>query len=638
MSVVSDGGTIIAAPFSSNSSFSPTLTFFYWVNFASTPAGQTPLGISGTVSGHTGGCSIYSAGSGTHTFNMIQLADSGSSIAANASTAPSTGIWYPLLGTVTFGSSCTILSTLGSQTTTGSASTQTWNQIQALATQGSGAAADIVASGGKVAECAIWTTILSPSEQQALVFQGKSPFNVRRDQLLTYLPFRENTQDYGPNHFAYLPAGTGGITFSGDHPIIDGVIPPSRVFLSGGIPIITGGLTQTQGAQLVSSTGKVLIGGALTQTQGTQLVSSTGKVLIGGALTQTQGTQLVSSTGKVLIGGVLTETQGAQLLSGTGTVSSGAAITGTLAATQGTQLISSSGGVLISGALEENQRSQTIVAAGTVSGGTSPITGSLVATQGAQTISAFGDVLESDDMLTTAQDYINFALKASGALGVGQTALAEDNSDALSALNGMLGQWMRQRWLSWHLTDNAFTSTGAISYSVGPGGNFNLTSRPNRLESAFFRQFINSTPNQVDYPLDILQSREDYNLIALKSLPSWPQYIFYDSAWPLGYVYPWPIPQAGIYELHLSFRDGPGLVSVYTQILNLPPEYQEAIWSNLCLRLAPLYGFSVSEDIKLLAKNSLQVIRSSNAQISRLRMPTFLKRDGLYNIFSDTSY
>ena len=43
------------------------------------------------------------------------------------------------------------------------------------------------------------------------------------------------------------------------------------------------------------------------------------------------------------------------------------------------------------------------------------------------------------DMLNTAQDYINFALKASGALGVGQTALAEDNADALSALNGMLG-------------------------------------------------------------------------------------------------------------------------------------------------------------------------------------------------------
>ena len=80
----------------------------------------------------------------------------------------------------------------------------------------------------------------------------------------------------------------------------------------------------------------------------------------------------------------------------------------------------------------------------------------------------------------------------------------------------MLGQWQNQRWLSFHTTDNAFTSTGAISYSVGPGGNFNITTRPNRLEAAFFRQTLNSTPNQVDYPLQILEAREDYDLMALK--------------------------------------------------------------------------------------------------------------------------
>ena len=239
----------------------------------------------------------------------------------------------------------------------------------------------------------------------------------------------------------------------------------------------------------------------------------------------------------------------------------------------------------------------------------------------------------------TAQDIINFSLRAAGVLGVGQTALAEDNSDALAALNAMLGLWQQKRWLSFHTTDNAFTSTGALSYSVGPGGNFNIQTRPNRLESAFFRQFVNSTPNQVDYPLAILESREDYNAIALKSLQSWPQYIFYDTAWPLGYVYPWPLPAAGIYELHLTFR-GPELqfFTSYTQVINLPYAYYEAIWSNLCLRLAPIYGFSCSDDIRRLASDLLGSIRAANAQISQLRMPTFLKRDGLYNIFSDTSY
>lgn len=240
--------------------------------------------------------------------------------------------------------------------------------------------------------------------------------------------------------------------------------------------------------------------------------------------------------------------------------------------------------------------------------------------------------------ITTAQDLVSFSLRAVGILGVGQTALAEDSSDALSALNGMIGIWNRKRWVIWHLLDVALTSTGAQSYSIGIGGDFNVP-RPDRLEAAFFRQVITTQPNDVDYPLQILESREDYNRIALKTLVSWPAYIFYDSAFPLGRVYPYPVPQASIYELHLSIKDTLAPFTTYTQPINLPPEFIEALWTNLAIRLAAIYpGVQVPPAVEALAKASLATIRGANAQIARLGTPPGLARGNLYNIYSDQVY
>jgi len=241
--------------------------------------------------------------------------------------------------------------------------------------------------------------------------------------------------------------------------------------------------------------------------------------------------------------------------------------------------------------------------------------------------------------LTTPQDIVTLALKACGVLGVGQSALAEDNTDAFNTLCAMIGQWNAKRWLIYNLIDTAFTSTGAQSYTVGPGGNFNIP-RATRLEAAFFRQFVAGASSQpVDYPLEILQSREDYNNIALKSLQSWPEAIFMDTGYPLGTVYPVPIPQASIYELHLTFKNTLGTFTSLTQSINMPDEYIEALWTNLACRLPAIYpGATVSPITVALAKASLDTIRVANAQIPALWLPNLSNNKTKYNIFSDRTY
>jgi hypothetical protein len=232
--------------------------------------------------------------------------------------------------------------------------------------------------------------------------------------------------------------------------------------------------------------------------------------------------------------------------------------------------------------------------------------------------------------LNTPAGLIAFALKAAGVLGVGQSALAEDYNDAFDALNSMIAIWARKRWLIWHLIDVSVPATGALSYSIGIGGDFN-TPRPDRIEAAFFRLMVASPTAPVDYPLTILESREDYNRIALKSLASsMPGYVFYDSAFPTGVVYPWPLARAGIGEIHLSVKETLSQFTGFTQNVNMPAEYQEAIWTNLTVRLAPIYQYDTRPEVIALAKSSLATIRGANTQIPRLTIPKHLisKRSG----------
>lgn len=243
--------------------------------------------------------------------------------------------------------------------------------------------------------------------------------------------------------------------------------------------------------------------------------------------------------------------------------------------------------------------------------------------------------------LKTAQDLISFAQRAVGILGVGQTALAEDNSDAFSALNGMVGGWTRKRWLVYHLIDVSVTTTGAMSYSVGPGGDFNVP-RVDRLEAAFFRQYVSGVPGQtyVDYPLTVLEAREDYNRIALKQLVAWPEAIFFDSGYPTGTAYPVPLPPQNLTaELHLTLKDHLQQFTSFTQAVNLPDEYTEALWTNLAIRLGAIYpGVQITPQVEGLAKASLSTIRMANTQIPRLVMPSGMFRKQLYNIFSNETY
>jgi hypothetical protein len=245
--------------------------------------------------------------------------------------------------------------------------------------------------------------------------------------------------------------------------------------------------------------------------------------------------------------------------------------------------------------------------------------------------------------MTTPRELLSDALRDAGVLGEGQTASAEMMNAGFRRMNRMLAQWQRQRWLIWHLVDTAITATGALSYTIGTGQDFDMF-RPDRLEDGcFVRNLVLPGPNPVDYPLRILESHEDYNRIALKTMPSFPQYIFYDSDFPVGRIYPWPVPQASIYEIHILTKAQLMQFGSLNEDVSLPPEYEAAIEWNIAYRERLAYPTADQamlahlQEVKAQARASLNVIRGANFQVPRLQIPAELTRyrGANYNIYSD---
>lgn len=263
--------------------------------------------------------------------------------------------------------------------------------------------------------------------------------------------------------------------------------------------------------------------------------------------------------------------------------------------------------------------------------------GFLIDSTGHYLLDSNGNPIPDSAAPTTPLSLIKRALKKSGVTGVGQTPSADDTQDAFDDLNDMMGQWARKRWLVYSLRDESLVSTGQQSYSIGPGGNFNIP-RPDRLEDAYMRQLFTSPSLQSDYPLRVLQAREDYDRVRLKTLTAFSGCIFYSPDYPLGNLYPVPVMPGSMYELHIIVKSPLGSFVSLTQTVNLPPEYNEALLYNLAARLRPSYQLAPDPSIIALAEAALNVIKNENAQVPMLKLPVGLRaRSPKYNYFSDVS-
>lgn len=216
--------------------------------------------------------------------------------------------------------------------------------------------------------------------------------------------------------------------------------------------------------------------------------------------------------------------------------------------------------------------------------------------------------------MATALSMIARSMRLAGVIGKGESPDADEAADGLSALNTMLDSWQIDRLFVYQVVQSSHTWTaGAASKTIGTSGDFNVT-RPKRIESAFI---VDSS--SLWYPLFIIDDREQYDSIVLKTTQSiLPQYLFMDTAYPLGVIYLYPVPSAQV-TLKLNTWQTLQSFSSLSTDLALPPGYQRAIEYSLAEEFGPEFGANILPNVTKIAMESRAAIKSLN-------MPTLISR------------
>jgi hypothetical protein len=239
----------------------------------------------------------------------------------------------------------------------------------------------------------------------------------------------------------------------------------------------------------------------------------------------------------------------------------------------------------------------------------------------------------------SVEQIIGTALRKAGVVGIDESIERPMLNDALGDANDLLAQWAPQRYLVYHLKTYNIVSTGAQTYAVGLGQPFNINPRPDRIESAYLRLLNNTAPNGqfADLPLDIIPSMENYNQIVLKNLGTLAWRIFYDPDWPVGVLYPWPVPQPSMCGIFVTFKETLTRFANLQDKINLPPEYQPALKWCLAEVLQTSYQLPRDPEITKFARRALNAIRLANVAVPTLSYPAGLGGRGrAYDYHSDT--
>jgi hypothetical protein len=236
------------------------------------------------------------------------------------------------------------------------------------------------------------------------------------------------------------------------------------------------------------------------------------------------------------------------------------------------------------------------------------------------------------------QELIGLALRTSGILGVGQTALPQDLADAQTMLKLLMQQWRQKRWLVFRLATALVPLVpGKAIYRVGPPGALPAPDivtdggfRPANIQSCYLRQEVGSGPNSypIDFPMRVLESRQQWDAISLKDLQSWPALIFYDPVVPVADLYVWPIPNQSLFHLYVAWQSAIDVAASGAQTLELetvlPAETQLALMYNLALLTAVNYKLPQDQALEAMARATLNTVRMTNFALQPLRMPASL--------------
>lgn len=207
----------------------------------------------------------------------------------------------------------------------------------------------------------------------------------------------------------------------------------------------------------------------------------------------------------------------------------------------------------------------------------------------------------------TVTEAIKRALRLIGAIDPNVTPESFQLADGLTALNLFLASLSAQKNAIYAPTTKTFnTVSGTASYTIGSGGDIDVT-RPKNIIKAFIQESDNT-----DYQIEII-ALDNYFDIVDKTIESRPKQLYHEKTYATGTIYLYYTPDA-VYTITLKLWAAFPIYTTLTESLALPLEYEEMICSNLAIRLAPEYQRPISQELALMARDSMKTVKGLNSQ------------------------
>lgn len=225
--------------------------------------------------------------------------------------------------------------------------------------------------------------------------------------------------------------------------------------------------------------------------------------------------------------------------------------------------------------------------------------------------------------MTTVNDILKGSLRLIGQLAEGEDPSPETAQDALTAFRAMIESFNNESLTIYQIQEEVFTLTAGLpTYrTIGIGGDFSTTWPVKILDSTFTRN--NSAAPNVDFGLAIINN-DQYDAIPVKTVTGpYPQYLYYERAYPVGKLYFWPVAIAAL-ELHLSTWKPLTDASSLTTGVILPPGYERALRYSLAIELAPEFGVEPTPTVVKIAAKSRENLRRVNGQNDVMSLPDSL--------------
>jgi len=209
---------------------------------------------------------------------------------------------------------------------------------------------------------------------------------------------------------------------------------------------------------------------------------------------------------------------------------------------------------------------------------------------------------------TTAQAMIKRAYGILGDIGQGEDLNAAQAATGLEALNAMLDSISIMRNAIYEINQTTHTwPANTTTRTIGSGGDFD-TRRPDRIaDGTYFKD-----SNNIAYPCEVVRNRDIYDTIYDKTVTSsYPNLLMYDTSYPLGTLYAWPVPDHAL-TLYLNQWNPLQIFETLTEALALPPGYRRMIVYNLAVELESEAGLPCPDSARRIAASSLRAVKRNN--------------------------